>query len=113
MQGEIELYVRGGMTTAEALQTATINAAKALGAEKDLGSIEPGKLADLVIVDGNPLSDIRDARKINTVIKNGEVYDMDRLMSPTSPGAKSQAKSTVTATPAAKKSKLQSKKDQS
>jgi Tol biopolymer transport system component len=81
LQAELELYVRGGMTPFEALQTATVNAAKALGASKDLGSIEPGKLADMVIVEGNPLVDIKDARKVNTVIKNGEVYDMKTIMS--------------------------------
>jgi Tol biopolymer transport system component len=80
LHGEIELYVRGGMTPVEALQTATINAAKALGADADLGSIETGKLADMVIVDGDPLADIKNARKVNTVIKNGEVYDMKTIM---------------------------------
>jgi len=81
LQEEIELYVRGGMTPVEALQTATINAAKALGADSDLGSIEAGKLADMVIVDGDPLTDIRNSRKVNTVVKNGEVYDMKTIMS--------------------------------
>jgi Tol biopolymer transport system component len=81
LQAEIELYVRGGMTPFEALQTATVNAAKALGASADLGSIEKGKLADMVILDGDPLADIKNARKVNTVIKNGEIYDMKTIMS--------------------------------
>jgi hypothetical protein len=89
LQAEIELYVRGGMTPVEALQTATVNAAKALGASADLGSIEPGKLADMVILDGDPLTDIRNTRKVHTVIKNGEVHDMKEIMSgiPSSQGS--------------------------
>ena len=46
----------------------------------DLGSIEPGKLADLVVVDGDPLADIRNARKVKTVIKDGQVFDMKALL---------------------------------
>jgi imidazolonepropionase-like amidohydrolase len=84
LQAEIELYVRGGMSTVEALQTATIFAARALGADKDLGSIEKGKLADMLVVDGDPLVDIGNARKINTVIKNGQVFTMQMLMAGTS-----------------------------
>src|SRR5207245_8393190 len=53
LHAEIEAYVRGGLTPFEALQTATVNAAEALGAGASLGSIDPGKLADLVIVDGH------------------------------------------------------------
>ena len=77
---EIELYVRGGMSNFEALQTATIFPARALGADKDIGSIEPGKLADMLVVDGDPLVDITSARKIETTIKNGEIYTMQMLM---------------------------------
>jgi imidazolonepropionase-like amidohydrolase len=93
LQGEIELYVRGGMTPVESLQTATINAAKALGADADLGSIEAGKLADMVIVDGNPLTDIKDTRKVNTVVKDGEVYEMKTIMSGVMPSQSSEVAS--------------------
>jgi imidazolonepropionase-like amidohydrolase len=93
LQGEIELYVRGGMTPVEALQTATINAAKALGADADLGSIEAGKLADMVIIDGNPLTDIKDTRKVNTVVKDGEVYEMKTIMSGVMPTQSSEVAS--------------------
>jgi len=77
---ELQDYVNAGLTPFEALQTATTNAADALGAAGDLGSIEAGKLADLVFVDGNPLADIRNARKVRRVMKNGELYSMDVLL---------------------------------
>src|SRR5262249_7423995 len=75
-----------GLTPFEALQTATTIAAEALGAAGDLGSIEPGKLADLVFVEGNPLADIKNARKVRRVMKNGELYGMDVLLKGTSIG---------------------------
>jgi imidazolonepropionase-like amidohydrolase len=77
---ELQDYVNAGLTPFEALQTATTVAADALGASSDLGSIEPGKLADLVFVDGNPLADIKNARKVRRVMKNGELYGMDVLL---------------------------------
>ena len=57
-----------------------MSAAEALGAKEDLGTIEPGKLADLVIIDGDPLSDIRATWNIHTVIKNGKTYRLDDLL---------------------------------
>jgi Tol biopolymer transport system component/imidazolonepropionase-like amidohydrolase len=81
LHGEIELYVRGGMTPVEALRTATITAAEALGAVDDLGSLAPGKLADMVLVEGDPLTRIEDARNVRTVIKNGQVLDIRTLLS--------------------------------
>jgi len=77
---ELQDYVKAGLTPFEALQTATTVAADALGASGDLGSVETGKLADLVFVDGNPLSDIRNARKVRRVMKNGELYGIDTLL---------------------------------
>jgi Tol biopolymer transport system component/imidazolonepropionase-like amidohydrolase len=71
---ELELYVRAGMTPFEALQTATINVARALHVERDLGTIEPGKLADLTIVEGNPLDDIRATRNVKFVVVGGVVH---------------------------------------
>ena len=76
----MQSYVDAGLSPFEVLQTATTAAADALGAGKDLGSIEPGKLADLVFVDGNPLVDIKNARKVRRVMKNGELYGMDELL---------------------------------
>lgn len=81
LHGELELYVKAGFTPAEALRTATITAAEALGAGADLGTIAPGKLADMLVIDGDPLSRIEDARRIRTVIKDGQVLEMKLLMS--------------------------------
>ncbi len=77
---ELETYQDAGLTPLEVLQTATINNARLLNAWDDLGSVEVGKLADLVILEANPLEDIRNTRKIRTVIKNGEVYDIEELL---------------------------------
>lgn len=71
---ELQTYVRLGMTPLEALQTATRNAAELLKMEKELGTIEPGKLADIIVVNGNPLIDMDALRHVEVVIKNGIRY---------------------------------------
>ncbi len=71
---ELELEVEAGIQPAKALQIATFNAARLLKQEKDLGSIVPGKRADLVVVEGNPAEHISDIRRCRLVLKNGVVY---------------------------------------
>jgi len=74
-QIELELLVEAGLTPAEALRTATINAARMIGKERDLGTIEAGKFADLLILDANPLDDVRNVARIHKVIKGGVLYE--------------------------------------
>ncbi len=74
LQRELELYVKAGMTPAQALQIATWTGAKHARVLEDRGSIEVGKRADLILVDGDPTADIADIRKVALVIKNGTAY---------------------------------------
>lgn len=76
---ELELYVDAGLTPLQALQTATIVPAQVMKQEGICGSIDAGKQADLLIVDGDPLQRIRDIRNVKTVIKDGVVYDPSAL----------------------------------
>jgi hypothetical protein len=75
LHDELELLVRAGLTPLEALRTATYNPAEFLGALDSLGTVAKGKLADLVLLEANPLSDIRNTRRIAVVIANGRVFD--------------------------------------
>lgn len=72
---EVWSFARGGMDPVQALRTATVNPAKHLGFFQDIGSLEKGKLADLVILDANPLDDIRNTDKIDRVMLGGRLYD--------------------------------------
>ncbi|MGB5355257.1 MAG: amidohydrolase family protein, partial [Eudoraea sp.] len=72
---ELENYVKAGISTADVLQMATLGAAEVSETSEKLGSIEEGKLADMILVNGNPLEDISDIRKVDLTIKNGNLYD--------------------------------------
>lgn len=72
---ELELYVEAGYSPLEALQTATIEAAKALGLEKESGSLTTGKRGDVILLDADPLQDIHNTRKIWRTVSAGAVYD--------------------------------------
>jgi imidazolonepropionase-like amidohydrolase len=76
---ELELAVRGGFTPMEAIQAATIVPAQALRLERESGTIEPGKRADLLVLDANPLDDIRNIRTVRLVVKEGNAYDSPAL----------------------------------
>ena len=83
LHDELELFVRAVLTPFEALQAATINPAKYLGREKELGTIEKGKLADLILLDADPLAEIRNTTRINAVVVDGRLLDrraLDRLL---------------------------------
>jgi Tol biopolymer transport system component len=83
LHGELYSYVLAGMTPYEALRTATVNSAEMLGI--DAGVIAPGKLADLAIVDGNPLTDITATTRVRLVVANGRVFSAAELLSATRP----------------------------
>ena len=76
---ELEELVAGGLSPAAALRAATSDAARIIGVERDLGTLERGKLADIVLLDANPLDDIRNTRRISAVIQAGRVVDRDSI----------------------------------
>jgi len=83
LHDELPLLLRSGLTPAEVLQTATINPARFLGMEKDLGSIEAGKIANIVLLDADPLQDIHNTTRISGVLLSGRYLDrmaLDKLL---------------------------------
>ncbi|MBZ5536688.1 MAG: amidohydrolase family protein [Acidobacteriia bacterium] len=82
---EIETFVEAGIPPLEALKAATVNASRALGHEEDFGSIEIGSRADFLLIEGNPLEDLKNARRIRTVFKGGIPYTPARLLSGLAP----------------------------
>ena len=76
---EMWAIASGGLPSHEVLKIATINGAEAIGMDKDLGSLDKGKLADLLVLDRNPLDNIRNSSAIRYVMKNGELFEADTL----------------------------------
>ncbi len=90
---ELQRFVAAGFTPMEALQTATLNPAKFLGMDDRLGTIEKGKAADLVLLDANPLDDIRNTQKIAAVVANGRYFsraDLDKMLAGVESAAKAK-----------------------
>ena len=71
---ELEIYSESGIPNADVLRIATLGAARVMKRDNELGSVERGKLADIIIIDGNPVSKMSDIRKVETVIKDGVIY---------------------------------------
>jgi imidazolonepropionase-like amidohydrolase len=76
---ELELLVEAGLKPIEALQGATINAARALRKDNEIGSLEPGKVADIVLLNSDPLSDIHNTTKIDSAVLRGRMFDRTSL----------------------------------
>lgn len=76
---ELWMLQQGGMSNLQALRCATLNGAKYLGMDKEIGSLETGKLADLIVLDKNPLEDIQNTESINRVMVNGRLFDASTL----------------------------------
>jgi hypothetical protein len=76
---ELELYVRAGIAPGEVLRLATLTSAQVIGVEAERGMVAPGKLADLILVDGDPSVQISDINKVSLVMKGGRIYDPVRI----------------------------------
>jgi imidazolonepropionase-like amidohydrolase len=91
LHDELYWFVQAGLSPFEALKTATVNSAKFMRREKDLGTIETGKLADLILLNANPLTDISNTRKINAVVANGRYLSrkfLDKMLADVEAAAK-------------------------
>jgi len=83
LHDELALFVQAGLTPLEALQTATRNPADFMGRVADIGSVDKGKMADMVLLDANPLDDIQNTRKIRAVVLGGRYFsrsDLDEML---------------------------------
>ena len=93
LHDELANFVEAGFTPMESLETATSNPAKFLGMEASFGAVEPGKIADLVLLGANPLKDIRNTQKINAVVADGRLFDrvaLDQILASAEAAAKRQ-----------------------
>jgi hypothetical protein len=93
LHDELANFVEAGFTPMESLQTATSNPAKFLGMQASLGSVESGKIADLVLLTANPLEDIRNTQKISVVLAHGRLFDraaLDQILMQVEAAAKRQ-----------------------
>ncbi len=72
---ELELYVEAGIPAAQVLRLATLDSARVIKQDKELGTIAPGKLADLILIDGDPLARMADIRRVVLTVKDGIVFD--------------------------------------
>ena len=79
MYREMELYVKAGFTPMEALRSATAVASQAMRVDKDVGTVEKGKRADLLVLDANPLENISNVRTVRFVMKDGKMFDSAAL----------------------------------
>lgn len=77
---ELVMFVDAGLTPYEAIRASTINVAKLIGVEKDLGTLEIGKIADMVVIDGDPLNNIIDIFNVEATIKDGHIYTLDEMI---------------------------------
>ena len=80
---ELELYEKAGIPAPKVLQLATLGAARVVKRDSELGSIAPGKLADVILVDGDPSTHISDIRRVKTVVRDGVVFqvaDIDKAL---------------------------------
>jgi imidazolonepropionase-like amidohydrolase len=76
---ELELYVKAGLTPLEALQAATITPARVMKVDNEVGTIEPGFRADMIVLDANPLDSISNIRKVRYVVTQGRLFDSSKL----------------------------------
>jgi len=76
---ELELYVKAGMTPLEAIQAATITPGRVMKLDNEVGTIEAGRRADLIVLDANPVENISNIRKVRLVVSQGRLFDCAKL----------------------------------